>query len=898
MIKLQKFDVYSFNFIRLKNNGYDLKITPEDAYNNEEVISLGDSEVLRVIRRVSGHSFNEEEFKSLLQQRKEISKRRRTEEDMKNIKNIRMQLLEQIFIPEYVSVTTEKKGDYRIIGKNGFKLNGEKYVRLLCGASHSRTNRTIFIKEKYYDKVNNILKNGVGKVSLMSAKYNAYYSLSSSSTYRVTSPRVCVVPDREDSLNFNVDFVTEVKDGDDIIERQNKDINVNQFDGMGIISVELSKKWAEELEVGYIPSAFCVRCIFIKGMVATFDFHKFAEKVAKKDTIIDVYGKEYKIKDIDMIITQSQFKLFAQYSSYEEYMNNINKNGVSWGVSRVSPQHDKNYIRTNYQFVQVLSLSDENIKNLCEPTVSWIRDVSEGDVSKMCLYLLGKTAHQEDPKKVYEDTQDYFIKSMMLCPDLIKDPYIYNRVIQSLNKKIRESYIGKLLIRGNFQVRIADPYALCEHIFDMEVKGLLKRGEHYCSYWNNNNTKQVVAMRSPLTWRSEAHILNLQDNFEVNEWYKYLTSGIVYNIWGADNMLEGGADYDFDITMTTNNEYFLKGVIGTDIPVAYEAKKAEKVPIIESELYKTDVLAYNSKIGFVTNCSTTIYEMQNLYEEGSREYKELEYRLKLCCKAQGATIDSAKGIKVKPFPKHWIKFQNVESAKDKERANFDNSLIIEKRPYFMRYLYPSYNNTYKSLISDFDRYCKIVYNLPFLEVKDCEKGYQDVIEYFNQKNPLLETGGIMNKVCRHMESEMSELKKNYKKSLLSDIFDILFEEDCVVGYTKVQKMMVLRNKYEAFKSSKMLSSSPYSTYEQYYKSLRQEALEEISNDLSELANIAIFICYSSDKGCADFVWDCFGRGVVSILEKKHGKAQVPYIKKDGGIDYLYSNYAIGEVETK
>lgn len=44
----------------------------------------------------------------------------------------------------------------------------------------------------------------------------------------------------------------------------------------------------------------------------------------------------------------------------------------------------------------------------------------------------------------------------------------------------------------------------------------------------------VVAMRSPLTWRSEVNKLNLKNNELTEKWFKYLTSGIVYNVWGCD----------------------------------------------------------------------------------------------------------------------------------------------------------------------------------------------------------------------------------------------------------------------------------------------------------------------------------------------------------------------------
>jgi hypothetical protein len=190
--------------------------------------------------------------------------------------------------------------------------------------------------------------------------------------------------------------------------------------------------------------------------------------------------------------------------------------------------------------LQVLNLKDEDIKELCEPTANWIKGVSGGDIQQMKLYLLGKLAKENSQDKIYENVQDDFLKALMLDENLIKDNYIKNRIVSSLNKRIKESYIGKLLIRGNFQTMINDPYALCEYIFGLEVKGLLKEFEHYSRYWNSRGVKEVAAMRSPLTWRSEVNLLHLQNTAQMDDWYKYITSGIIFNVWGYDHLLHAG----------------------------------------------------------------------------------------------------------------------------------------------------------------------------------------------------------------------------------------------------------------------------------------------------------------------------------------------------------------------
>ena len=59
MKKLQQFNIYAFKFDRLKNNDFKIKITPFEAELNEELIALADNEMLRAIRRLTNHRWED-----------------------------------------------------------------------------------------------------------------------------------------------------------------------------------------------------------------------------------------------------------------------------------------------------------------------------------------------------------------------------------------------------------------------------------------------------------------------------------------------------------------------------------------------------------------------------------------------------------------------------------------------------------------------------------------------------------------------------------------------------------------------------------------------------------------------------------------------------------------------
>ena len=354
---------------------------------------------------------------------------------------------------------------------------------------------------------------------------------------------------------------------------------------------------------------------------------------------------------------------------------------------------------------------------------------------------------------------------------------------------------------------------------------------------------------------------------------------------------------------TIKREYIMDSFNVSGIPVTYQPQKAKKVKLDKSNLYKVDMLGFNQNIGRITNTGSTIPEMQSLYDVGSKEWLELETRWKLCCKLQSVEIDSQKGLEKKPIFKHWLNYERIsddmKNSLSQEEINeiaFRNKLIIEKRPYFMRYLYSSYNKEYKNNINDFDKYCLIKLGKKFSELTEDDKKTdlgKSIVEYYNKKNPLLETNGVMNRICRYMESQLKEIKSITKCDNNEMLFNKLYNTNIELDESKLELMLVKKKEYEDFKKSKQLKDSEFSNYEQYYKFLKNDCLEKISSNLQELANLAVYICYKlNPTKQKNFCWDVFGSGIVDNLKEKNKIANVPVKDDNGDIEYLYDKYSI------
>ena len=75
-----------------------------------------------------------------------------------------------------------------------------------------------------------------------------------------------------------------------------------------MITPELAEIWSCDLGLDYNSPAFCVRNLWTKGMLTSFDFKKYCKEVLKQNKVVDVWGKEHDINDVDIILNESMCK--------------------------------------------------------------------------------------------------------------------------------------------------------------------------------------------------------------------------------------------------------------------------------------------------------------------------------------------------------------------------------------------------------------------------------------------------------------------------------------------------------------------------------------------------------------------------------------------------------------
>lgn len=256
------------------------------------------------------------------------------------------------------------------------------------------------------------------------------------------------------------------------------------------------------------------------------------------------------------------------------------------------------------------------------------------------------------------------------------------------------------------------------------------------------------------------------------------------------------------------------------------------------------------------------------------------------------------------MPKTWTKWQRTTEdmlEEQKEKIKFENSLLIEKRPYFMRYLYGNYNLEYKNYVDNFDNICQLKFGCDLEDVpKDIENTPKFIKfkERFNRYSKFLMTDGVMNKVCHYMESRCQDIKFKLKNNSNQDYIKLYMNNTIEITNEKIKVMTDKYNEYMKRKNSKEEKGEKDTvSFDSYCNNLRDEMFE-ISIDKSEVATLAVYVCYILNPNKPkDFAWDICGDGIVeNIMNNTNGQIiNIPRLNKNGDIKYLGKNYSVESV---
>ena len=808
------------------------------------------------------------------------------------------------FKPDYMCLIIDKEKDYHRACR-GFSINGVEYARLLGTNGGIKNETIVFVSRRLVDELRRRIDNGRNlEQELVPAKLEAYKALTCSASIPVSTPKgILVVPDCETKFLDDVVYLDDERDGEPVMEyRPNTEICLDATDGCGMMLPSLAQRWSEELGLDYMISGCNTRMSWEKGMVFTFDFIDFAERVAKRYIVKDAWGHERDIRNVELVLTTSMLKLWDSYPSLESYLENSERNGYTFGVTKTCPKELESERTLNYQFIQSYELTDEDIDELIRPTMDEIREILDGDPIKAALYLKGVGMNEKNVASMEND----WVKAFLIEPkSLINDPYIRSRIYYMIRNRINRAKIGVLKVHGNYSIVSGDLYALCQSMFGMNVTGLLKAGEIYNRYWSDAGSAELVCFRAPMTCANNIRKVRVCQSDTAAYWFRYIRTATILNAWDTITMALNGMDCDGDLVMLTDNAVLLRRHIQYPALMCIQRKARKKI-VDDDDLVLSNIASFGDDIGRTTNWATSMYDVRSGFDPESKEYQTLTYRIQCAQLYQQNAIDKAKGIVCKPMPQSWHDYHAIGRDTEERDRDFYRAIVADKKPYFMRYIYPALMRQYNEYIKNSNKKSLREFGATVEELEQIPDGdrperVNEFLMYYHKLLPVSTGDCVMNRICHRFEGAFDgylvkhKPEERFDHCIMKSSFSYTKNQLVSLGdiyrtFNRRMRDLVVFARYERVGEDEALTK-----FEELHEWFIQQSMLICSNRFV-LCDILLDICYKRGN-TKRFVWDLCGNEIIeNLLNRNDMTISVPVKDPDGGIEYLGERFSIQKIK--
>ena len=860
------------------------------------VVALADSQILSWINEINGTQDYDIKARDVKKQIKFYKRQEVSTENKKRIVELYKELYRLQFREDYVCIVI-KNGSHYKRANEGFSINGIRYKRLLCTTGGVKTSTVVYVSERIHSKIKKRLSNNHNEdIPLVPAKYSAYEALAASGSNVVSWPRDGYgdIPGGTIVVKDSVTkFMADVIDVDDsnypsepIVElKYNQEFENDASDGCGIMTIELAKRWNGELCGNYDkPLCGCnLRNAFTKGMVFPFDIVKFAEEIngasdecPDRYLVEDVWGTKRDVRDADLILTESQLKLWDCYDSWEHYYSSCIENQYTFRVAKTASDYeDMDEVRQlNYQFIAPLRLTQDDVKDLIKPTVDEISDILGGDYRKTLVYLCGSKLN--DDNVMYTDP---VARAIMLNPELIGDDYILNRIHRMIKRRITDAKIGVLDARGNYQILSGDLYALAQSMFGLPITGVLKAGEIYSKFWRDRGVDEVLCYRAPMSNEHSIVRQKICNSKQAEYWFKYMESIAVVNAWDTMPAALNGFDFDGDLLFTTDNKALMRRQ--KNLPALRCIQhKAKKEIVTEENLIQSNLNGFGSQIGQITNRCTSMTSLMANYSEDDEEYKVLKYRTQCMQAVQQAEIDKAKGIKTYPMQKSWYMLSECKQSEEysdeyNEKMEFYSKICAHKKPYFFGYNYPSLMKEYKETTNMATTNARQKFRMELGDMISAYESGEEIsleqkifVERFLRSLKLDSTKSTCNMICWEVENVFDK-KFNFCPNKV-DTYSLLRrdQESSPLILDKIVKLCKKSEKKRAIKCAIefLINKKDLEDNQDYYNVDYNidDLLSGLCNNEEQLCDLLLDYCYKYN-GNKEILWTVCGETLLNRL---------------------------------
>lgn len=256
------------------------------------------------------------------------------------------------------------------------------------------------------------------------------------------------------------------------------------------------------------------------------------------------------------------------------------------------------------------------------------------------------------------------------------------------------------------------------------------------------------------------------------------------------------------------------------------------------------------------------------------------------------------------MPRLW--YDRHAANKSEGDAKFQRNIVADKKPYFMRYIYPMLSKQYNTYIKNTDKNALREFQMTVAELKaisenDLTERQAEFLKYYKYRMPVGINACIMNKICWRFENEFDGHIGKHNSAIKFD-YSIMRSED---EYTTKQFNSIKRL-YEDY-NKRLVNYAIFADYERIddcdsfvtlsvmNDEFRKECYKVCPN-ASMLCNIILDICYTRSS-TKRFAWNMCGSEIIhNLLIKNDNKISYPTLDCDGDIEFCGNKFIVETTE--
>jgi len=625
-----------------------------------------------------------------------------------------------------VSFTNQKARAF--FYKNPISVGDKKYVMYKRSASSSRQGNVLFIRDDLFEKMDDWSNCGIDltnpenreKVSKNFLAFQAYKALTLSGCenfIHLNPKNILVIDDLYSTFSAlalsvsDKEPTTEVYNLLDIDKKifayESFDNKIKNciWDGQGFLdnSVFENPEIDNRNDVNHyqnnsmmiLRNRFFKSCVFRTRLQEWFRHNGLVGEIEKDSSGMPIHLNGYTeattYEEIKMVVTYSSLKYIKFFdnpiTAIKKWMSTVKDLFGIVKTDKPTPYFGGKYVRTNYQLLNTIYLTEENALRFLEQNKKMIEKVGTNSKAFMTYVecCSGRVDDITEEKEIdgdklfdspFEENDDYFDPRLEVCRQLVKlnskfDNTSFYRVfirkyLKQLSKNIE---IGKVLIQGTYATIVSNPFEMLKYIVKQynilpgEQGEPLMRGELYSTFFGDG--VDILGSRSPHILPGNILVTENKHNYEIDEYFVFNSQIVCINSIGSLILHRlNGSDQDGDTILLTNNEILVNEAkrfnnrlyMKFTVPVncISEAEKTDYIKrgkIDTARFAKADHKLSNNLIGAIVNLSQKYNSILwdtfvRKYHDDSRQMHKLHklyYLNSILEVLSNNEIDAAKG---------------------------------------------------------------------------------------------------------------------------------------------------------------------------------------------------------------------------------------------------------------